>query len=155
MERKRSSLSLDAIRIKRCNENAILPTRATAGSAGLDLYACIPSPIAIAPRELVKIPTGLAVALPHAGCVGLIFARSGLGVRHGISLSNAVGVIDSDYRGELQVGLCNLSALPYTVRPGERIAQLVVVPVWNLPLVETEDLGETERGEGGFGSSGR
>lgn len=146
---------MDALRIKKLNENAILPCRGTSGSAGLDLHACMPSPVTIAPHELVQIPTGLAIALPNKQTVALIFARSGLGVKHGVSLSNAVGVIDSDYRGELCVGLCNVGGKPYTVEPGERIAQLVVMPVLNLPLEETDDLGETERGTGGFGSTGR
>ena len=121
------------------------PARATEGSAGIDLAACTDEPVTIAPRALVRIPTGVA----------LVFARSGLGIRHGISLSNGVGVIDSDYRGEIQVGLTNLSDTPYTVMPGDRIAQLVVAPVARPELVWTEDLEDTGRGAGGFGSTGR
>ena len=105
------------------------PARATEGSAGIDLAACTDEPVTIAPRALVRIPTGVAIALPSPDYVALVFARSGLGIRHGISLSNGVGVIDSDYRGEIQVGLTNLSDTPYTVMPGDRIAQLVVAPV--------------------------
>ena len=131
------------------------PTRATEGSAGLDLRACLEGPVTIAPRQLVTIPTGVAMALPGQEYVGLIFARSGLGVKHGVSLSNGVGVIDSDYRGELKVGLTNLSDVPYTIQPGDRIAQLVVTPV-ALPQVEiVTELDDTGRGTGGFGSTGQ
>lgn len=130
------------------------PSRATEGSAGLDLAACIDRDVTIAPRQLVCIPTGVAIALPGPEYVALVFARSGLGIKHGIALSNGVGVIDSDYRGELQVGLSNLSDTPYTIRPGDRIAQLVVTPVV-LPQVEiVEELEDTGRGTGGFGSTG-
>ena len=131
------------------------PARATEGSAGIDLAACVDGPVTIAPRALVRIPTGVAVALPSPDYVALVFARSGLGIRHGISLSNGVGVIDSDYRGEIQVGLTNLSDTPYTIQPGDRIAQLVVVPVALPELVWTQDLEDTGRGAGGFGSTGR
>ena len=131
------------------------PARATEGSAGIDLAACTDEPVTIAPRALVRIPTGIAVALPSPDYVALVFARSGLGIRHGISLSNGVGVIDSDYRGEIAVGLTNLSDTPYTVMPGDRIAQLVVAPVARPELVWTEDLEDTGRGAGGFGSTGR
>lgn len=131
------------------------PSRATAGSAGLDLRACLDEAVTIAPRQLARIPTGVAIALPGPEYAALIFARSGLGVKHGISLSNGVGVIDSDYRGEIQVGLTNLSDTPYTIQPGDRIAQLVVTPVV-LPAVEiVEELEDTGRGTGGFGSTGR
>ena len=130
------------------------PSRATEGSAGLDLAACIGRDGTFAPRQLVCIPTGVAIALPGPEYVALVFARSGLGIRHGIALSNGVGVIDSDYRGELQVGLTNLSDTPYTIHPGDRIAQLVVTPVV-LPQVEiVEELEDTGRGTGGFGSTG-
>ena len=131
------------------------PARATEGSAGLDLAACIDEPVTIAPRALVRIPTGIAIALPSPDYVALVFARSGLGIRHGVSLSNGVGVIDSDYRGEIAVGLTNLSDTPYTIQPGDRIAQLAVVPVARPELVWTEDLEDTGRGAGGFGSTGR
>ena len=131
------------------------PARATEGSAGIDLAACTDEPVTIAPRALVRIPTGIAIALPSQDYVALVFARSGLGIKHGVSLSNGVGVIDSDYRGEIAVGLTNLSDTPYTVRPGDRIAQLAVVPVARPELVWTEDLEDTGRGAGGFGSTGR
>lgn len=146
---------MDTIKIKKLNEHAIVPQRATQGSAGMDLCACIEAPVTIAPQQLVTIPTGIAIALPNSGCVALLFGRSGLGVKHGITLSNSVGVIDSDYRGEVKVGLCNLSDTPYTIQPDERIAQLVITPVLPLPVQVTEELDETERGEGGFGSTGK
>lgn len=131
------------------------PQRATAGSAGMDLAACIDEAVTIAPRQLVKIPTGIAIALPGPEYAALIFARSGLGVKHGIALSNGVGVIDSDYRGEIMVGLTNLSDVPYTIHPGDRVAQLVVTPVALPELERVEELDDTGRGAGGFGSTGQ
>ena len=130
------------------------PFYASAGAAAMDLHACLDEPVTIGPGELVRIPTGIAIALPSPEYVALVFARSGLGVRHGIALSNGVGVIDSDYRGEIQVGLTNLSRVPYTISPGDRIAQLAVVPVVQARLMPVEDLDETGRGSGGFGSTG-
>ena len=143
------------LKIKKVRKNAVLPTRGTEGAAGLDLYACIDAPIRIEPRGLYRIPTGVAIALPGPETVGLIFARSGLGVNHGVSLPNAVGVVDSDYRGELIVGIGNTGGKPYLLSPGERFAQLVVMPVYRTELAETEDLGETARGAGCFGSTGK
>ena len=131
------------------------PQRATAGSAGMDLAACMEEDVTIAPRQLVKIPTGIAIALPGSEYVALVFARSGLGIKHGITLSNGVGVIDSDYRGEIQVGLTNLSDKPYTIHPGDRIAQLAVTPVVLPQLEWVEELDDTDRGVGGFGSTGK
>lgn len=131
------------------------PSRATEGSAGLDLRACLDEPVTVAPRQLVSIPTGLAIGLPGPEYVALVFARSGLGIRHGISLSNGVGVIDSDYRGEIQVGLTNLSEVPYTIQPGDRVAQLLVMPVALPELEIVQELEDTGRGAGGFGSTGR
>ena len=142
------------LKIQKKNPKAILPKRATEGSAGMDLYACMEEEITLRPGDLAVIPTGIAIGLPGPDYAALVFARSGLGVKHGISLSNCVGVIDSDYRGEIQVGLCNLGNQPYTIRPEERIAQLVVTPVCLLPIEEVEVLDETGRGEGGFGSTG-
>lgn len=130
------------------------PFYATAGAAAMDLCACVDAPVEVAPRALVSIPTGIAIALPSAEYVALVFARSGLGIKHGIALSNGVGVIDSDYRGEIQVGLTNLSHTPYTISPADRIAQLAVVPVVQVNPVPVENLDETERGSGGFGSTG-
>lgn len=142
------------LQIKRVRTQAVLPERATQGSAGLDLRACTTGETCIMPGETAVLPTGLAVALPQ-GCVGLVFGRSGLGIRHGIVPANAVGVIDADYRGEIMVGLANHSAEPYIIVPGDRIAQLVILPVLTPPIEEVHNLSETVRGEGGFGSTGK
>ncbi|HWS43638.1 MAG TPA: dUTP diphosphatase [Pseudoflavonifractor sp.] len=131
------------------------PYYATPGAAAMDLCACIDAPVVLAPRALVVIPTGIAIALPSPEYVALVFARSGLGIKHGIALSNGVGVIDSDYRGELRVGLTNLSDTPYAVQPGDRIAQLAVMPVARATLHITDELDETDRGTGGLGSTGK
>ena len=131
-----------------------LPRRATEGSAGADLCANIDEAVTVPPMGRTVIPTGLAVELPDAGYGAFVFARSGLGIRHGLTLSNGVGVIDSDYRGEISVGLVNLSDKAYTIEPGERIAQLCILPVIQFAAVEAEQLGDTGRGSGGFGSTG-
>ena len=131
------------------------PFYATAGAAAMDLCACMDAPVEVAPRALVSIPTGIAIALPSAEYVALVFARSGLGIKHGIALSNGVGVIDSDYRGELTVGLVNHGDVPYTIQPGDRIAQLMVTPVVQADVELVDELDETERGAGGFGSTGK
>ena len=143
------------LKIKKLKKNAKLPKRSTPGSAGMDLYACIDKEIIIKPGDLKVIPTGIAIALPDNSHAAFLYARSGLGVRHGICLSNGVGVIDSDYRGEVCVGLCNVSDKLYTVSPNERIAQMVISPVIIPVLSETDTLDGTERGEGGFGSTGK
>ena len=132
-----------------------LPYYATPGSAAMDLHACLVGAVTIPAGERRVIPTGLAIALPSADYVALVFARSGLGIKHGVAPANCVGVIDSDYRGELIVPLRNFGDKPYTVQPGERIAQLVLLPVFLLPVEEVEELSQTQRGEGGFGSTGR
>ena len=132
-----------------------LPAFATAGSAGADLRANLDQPLTIGPMGRAMIPTGLAMQLPDAGYGAFVFARSGLAVKHGLALSNGVGVIDSDYRGEIKVGLVNLSQEAYTIQPGERMAQLVVMPVVPFAAIEAEKLEDTERGVGGFGSTGR
>ena len=132
-----------------------LPQFATPGSAAMDLRACIDRPVTIRAGERTVVPTGLAMALPSADYVALLFARSGLGIRKGVCLSNGVGVIDSDYRGEIGVGLVNLSQEAYTVQPGDRIAQLMVVPVERPTVSLVKDLDDTSRGSGGFGSTGR
>ena len=131
------------------------PYYASAGAAALDLHACLEEPVTIPAGGRAVIPTGIAIALPSPAYVALIFARSGLGIKRGIALSNGVGVIDSDYRGELRVGLQNSGAEEYTVQPGDRIAQLAVVPVLQVELEQAETLDETERGAGGLGSTGR
>ena len=131
------------------------PRFATAGAAAMDLCACLDEPVTLAPGQRTLIPTGIAIALPGPEYVALVFARSGLGVKKGVCLSNGVGVIDSDYRGEIGVGLVNLSDEAYTVRPGDRVAQLMVTPVVQPTLVFTDELDATERDRGGFGSTGR
>ncbi len=140
--------------VKKLRETAIMPTRATAASAGADLHACLEQSVTIHPGETLMIPTGIAVQPSEEETALLIFPRSGLASKHGITLANAVGVVDSDYRGEIKVPLHNLSKEEFTVEPGMRIAQLVVTPVL-IPEIETaEELEETDRGSGGFGSSG-
>ena len=141
------------LKIKKLRPEAVLPKRATPESAGLDLCACLEQDLTIEPFQLVRVPTGLAIAL-EPGTVGLVYARSGLASKFGVTLSNCVGVIDSDYRGELQVAMTNHSKTPYTIRPGDRIAQLVVSPVFLPEVEEAPELDETERGAGGFGSTG-
>lgn len=142
------------IKIKKLNPNAKVPKRATSGSAGMDLYACIDEAITIAPGQLAVVPTGIAIALPDNSCAAFLYARSGLGVKHGICLSNGVGVIDSDYRGEICAGICNVSDKPYTIEPDERVCQMVIAPVLTPDIVEVSELDDTQRGKGGFGSTG-
>lgn len=132
-----------------------LPRFATDGAAAMDLYACIDEPVTIAPGQRAVIPTGIAIALPENNYVALLFSRSGMGIKSGVCLSNSVGVIDSDYRGQVGVGLLNTSDADYTVEPGDRIAQLMVTPVVRPHVVLVDELPETERGAGGFGSTGR
>ena len=132
-----------------------LPRFATAGAACMDLYACIDQPVTLAAGERRLIPTGIAIALPSADYVALVFARSGLGIKKGIALSNGVGVIDSDYRGEVGMGLINLSDEPYTIQPGDRVAQMMISPVILPALRFVDELDETARGAGGLGSTGR
>ncbi len=132
---------------------AKLPRQATTLSAGYDLCACIRQELTVPPGQTVSVPTGIAMALPE-GYGGFIFARSGLGLRHGIVPGNCVGVIDADYRGEVLVGLHNHSNEPYTIGPGERIAQLVLLPTPRWEAQEVDSLDDTARGTGGFGSTG-
>lgn len=146
---------MEKLKIKRLRENAVLPKRATPGSAGMDLYACIESAVTVKPHECYKFPTGIAIALPSPEYGAFIFARSGLSVKHGLAPANCVGVVDSDYRGEIIVGLVNQFEEPYTVEPNERIAQLVIMPVSLMETEEVCELDDTERGDGGFGHSGR
>lgn len=131
------------------------PYYASTGAAAMDLHACIDRPVELLPGGRAVLPTGIAIALPSAEYVALVFARSGLGIGHGLTLSNGVGVIDSDYRGEISVGLVNLSDTPYTIAPGDRIAQLAVMPVMQASIVPVHTLDETARGTGGLGSTGR
>lgn len=145
----------DRLPVKRLDPRAALPERGTPGSAGLDLRALLDGPLTLEPGGRAVVPTGIAVSLGDSRRVGLVYARSGLAVRHGLALSNGVGVIDSDYTGEIRVGLVNLSDAPYTIQPGERIAQLVIAPVFLPEPTEVEELEQTARGGGGFGSTGR
>ena len=138
------------IKIKKLKENAIIPTRGSNQAAGYDLYACIDSTIYISPHETIKIDTGIAVELPD-GTFGAVFARSGLATKEGLSPANKVGVIDSDYRNSIIVALHNHSNMSRTISPGERIAQLVVLPYLPIEFEEVEELSDTERGNGGFG----
>lgn len=143
------------LKIQKVRENAVMPTRATDGSAGMDLYAWLEQPLTVKVGERVRIPTGIAIGLPNNETVALVFARSGLAVKHGLTLSNCVGVIDSDYTGEIQVGLINQGYVDYTIQPEERIAQLVVMPVLMPDVKEVDSLDQTARGAGGFGSTGK
>jgi len=142
------------LKAKKLSASAQLPKRATEGSAGYDLFADLAGPVMIAPGETVKIPAGIAIELPDKNLAAFIYARSGLGVNHNIVPANCVGVIDSDYRGEVMVGLVNLSSVPFEICPGDRIAQMIIAPVCPLEIEEVESLGNTARGAGGFGSTG-
>ena len=132
-----------------------LPRFATAGAACMDLCACMEEPVTLAPGGRQGIPTGIAIALPGPEYVALVCSRSGMGTRHGITLSNSVGVIDSDYRGQLTVGLVNHGDVPYTIQPGDRVAQMMISPVILPALRFVDELDETARGAGGLGSTGR
>ena len=145
---------MNPIKVKKLRENAKLPTYGTAFSAGADLYACLEASVTIAPGETKKIPTGLAMEIP-AGYAGLIYARSSLGTRQGLAPANKVGVVDSDYRGEFMIFLHNHSGEARTICHGDRVAQLVITPVFTPGFVEADELTDTARGTGGFGSTGR
>jgi dUTP pyrophosphatase len=132
-----------------------LPAYATAGSAGLDLRACLDAPVTLLPGEARLLPTGLAIHVADPGLAAVILPRSGLGHKHGIVLGNLVGLIDSDYQGQLMVSAWNRAGAPYTIQPFDRIAQLVIVPVLQVELEVVEAFGASARGAGGFGSSGR
>jgi dUTP pyrophosphatase len=132
-----------------------LPAYATAGSAGMDLRACLSEPLVLEPGRCELIPTGIAIYVEDPGLAAVILPRSGLGHKHGIVLGNLVGLIDSDYQGPLMVSCWNRGREPFTVNPGERIAQLIVVPVVQVELDVVEDFAQTARGAGGFGHSGR
>ena len=140
--------------IKKLKEHAAIPSYGSAEAAGAVLYACLETAVEIAAGGTAMIPTGLAMELPE-GTVGLVYARSGLASKKGLAPANKVGVIDSDYRGEVMVALHNHSAQAAVVEPGERIAQLVIAPVLRAAFAETDALSDTVRGEGGFGSTGR
>ena len=145
---------MSPIRVKKLNEKAVLPTYGSAMAAGADLYACLDAPVTIEPGETAWIPTGLALEVPD-GCAGLIYARSSLGVKRGLAPANKVGVIDSDYRGEIRVVLLNHGKTTQTVEHGERIAQFLITPVLTPAYLEVEELTDTQRGTCGFGSTGK
>lgn len=145
---------MDTLKIKKVRENAKIPTRATVGSAGMDLYACIDEPITLKKGDKAVIPTGIAIGLQNPQYAAFIYARSGLAIKHGIGLLNSVGVIDSDYRGEICVGIIKQTDPEYTIEPFERIAQMVIKPVELPEIVEVDELDDTDRGAGGFGSTG-
>ena len=145
---------METIAVKLLRPGAKLPTFGSAEAAGADLYACLDADVTIAPGETAFIPTGLAMELPR-GFVGLIYARSGLACKRGLAPANKVGVIDSDYRGEFIVALYNHGKEPQTVSHGERVAQLVITPVLVPSYMEVQELNDTQRGAGGFGSTGK
>lgn len=145
---------MEAIRVKKMKDKAILPTYGSAEAAGADLYACLDIPISIEPGHSAFIPTGLAMEIPK-GCAGLIYARSGLACKRGLAPANKVGVVDSDYRGEFMIVLYNHGSEVQTIEHGERIAQLVVTPVFTPGFTEVDELSDTDRAAGGFGSTGK
>ena len=145
---------MDKIKVKKLRAGAQLPTYGTEFSAGADLYACLEEDVTIQPSETKKIPTGLAMEIP-VGCAGLIYARSSLGTKRGLAPANKVGVVDSDYRGEFMIFLHNHVSEPQTIAHGDRIAQLLVTPVYTPGFIEAEELTDTVRGAGGFGSTGK
>ena len=145
---------METIRVKILREGAKLPAYGTVEAAGADLHAWLESPVTIAPGETVFIPTGIALEVPK-GCAGLVYARSGMACKRGLAPANKVGVIDSDYRGEITVVLHNHGKVSQTVENGERIAQLVITPVLQSAYALSEELDDTARGLGGFGSTGK
>ncbi|MBQ9929892.1 MAG: dUTP diphosphatase [Oscillospiraceae bacterium] len=145
---------MSTIRVKKLSANAVLPTYGTNESAGADLYACLEEAVEIQPGEICWVGTGIALEVPK-GCAGLIYARSSMGVKRGLAPANKVGVIDSDYRGEIRVVLLNHSNQVQSVAPGERIAQLIITPVLTPAYEEAAELSDTGRGVGGFGSTGK
>ena len=145
---------MSSIRVKKLSPKAILPTYGSVEAAGADLYACLEEGVTIQPGETVFIPTGIALEVPK-GCAGLVYARSSMGVKRGLAPANKVGVIDSDYRGEIKVVLLNHGKVPRTVEHGERVAQFLITPVLTPQYEEVEELTDTDRGTGGFGSTGK
>lgn len=145
---------MSSIRVKRLHPNAMLPTYGSSEAAGADLYACLDEAVTIQPGEVFWVPTGIALEVPK-GCAGLVYARSSMGAKRGLAPANKVGVVDSDYRGEIKVVLLNHSKQPQTLEPGERVAQFVITPVLRPAYEEVTDLTDTDRGAGGFGSTGK
>lgn len=144
---------MQSVPVKKLSPGAKLPTYGSAEAAGADLYACLEQPVTVAPGETVWIPTGIALEIPK-GCAGFVYARSGLSCKRGLAPANKVGVIDSDYRGELVVVLHNHGSSPQRVEHGERIAQMVITPVLTPAYEEVKELSSSDRGTGGFGSTG-
>ena len=142
------------MRVKKLHPNAVVPTYGSQEAAGADLYACLEEAVTIAPGEVYWVPTGIALEVPK-GCAGLVYARSSMGAKRGLAPANKVGVVDSDYRGEVKVVLLNHSNQPQTLQPGERVAQFVITPVLQPVYEEVEELTDTDRGQGGFGSTGK
>ncbi len=145
---------MNTIRVKKLHPAAKLPTYGSCEAAGADLYACLEEPVTIAPGETCFVPTGIALEVPK-GCAGLVYARSGLACKRGLAPANKVGVVDSDYRGEIKVALHNHGNVSQTVEPGERMAQFIITPVLTPVYEEAEELSDTSRGVGGFGSTGK
>ena len=144
---------MNSISVKILRQGAVLPTYGSAEAAGADLYACLEEPVTIEPGKTAFIPTGFAMAVPR-GCAGLVYARSGMACKRGLAPANKVGVIDSDYRGEVMVALHNHGSQPQTILHGDRIAQMVITPVLTPAYTWSDDLDDTARGAGGFGSTG-
>lgn len=144
----------ETVKIKKLSKNAIIPTYGSEYSAGADLYACLDSEVVIEAGETYVVKTGIAMEIPE-GYAGLIYARSGLATKRGLAPANKTGVVDSDYRGEIMVALYNHSKEAQSIAPGERIAQLVITPFLTADFMEAEELTDTQRGSGGFGSTGR
>lgn len=142
------------LNVLKVSEKAKLPVYSTDGAAGMDICACVDAPITIKTGERVLVPTGIAIGIQSKCYAALIYPRSGLAVKNGITLSNCVGVIDSDYRGEIKVGLINQGSDDFVINDGDRIAQIVITPVVTADIQEVTSLDETQRGEGGFGSTG-
>lgn len=142
------------IRIQKLRDNAVLPAYQSEQAAGADLYAALDAPLTLAPMDRVLVPTGIAAQPDRDDCVLVIAARSGLAVKKGVTLSNGIGVVDADYRGEICVGLVNLGRDTVTIEPGDRIAQLLVMPVLRAVFTEADSLDDTGRGTGGFGHTG-
>lgn len=145
---------MNTIRVKKLRPNAKLPTYGSLEAAGADLYACLEEAVTIQPGEVFWVPTGIALEVPK-GCAGLVYARSSMGAKRGLAPANKVGVIDPDYRGEIRVVLLNHSNQPQTLEPGERVAQFIITPVLQPAYEEVAELSDTERGAGGFGSTGK
>lgn len=145
---------MEKISVKLLRPGARVPTYGTEASAGADLYACMQDKVEVGPGQSAMIPTGIAMEIPK-GYAGLVFARSSMGAKRGLAPANKVGVIDSDYRGEIRVVLYNHSGEPQSIEPGERVAQLLIVPVFTPGFQEAEKLSDTGRGAGGFGSTGK